>query len=118
MHPHIPAKHYGRGFAPFESAAMRAWNLSPLDARALLIIVKRTGITCANLGAELWGRRAYVNCSCPWARPAGVVMKRLRLAALVEIDRKENVLTVYRPTRKVARLLVDVSDEGKGGGRR
>lgn len=63
---------------------MRA--LSQVEARALLATVKYVWITCANLGAELWGKDFAVagNCSCPFARPAGGVVKRLRALGLVE----------------------------------
>lgn len=59
--------------------------MTEIDARALAIIVKRGPISCANLGDELWNRRRSAgNCSCPYARPAGKVVKRLRELGLVE----------------------------------
>lgn len=102
IHPRIPAAHYGRGFAPFEDEVMRRFGLSPLDARALLVIMKWNGhVTCANLGSELWSEgRPPGNCSCPWARPAGVVIKRLLAAGLVERDFSEPDRKAYKPTRK------------------
>lgn len=106
VQPRLPAPHYG-GMTPFEQAASREWGLSLLDARALLVMFKHNRITCANLGSELWGSptRGSGNCSCPWARPAGVVIKRLRELGLVERDRREKVLTLYRATSKVEALV-------------
>lgn len=59
--------------------------LSKAEARALLFIVKHVYTTCANLGDELWGKRKIAgNCSCPFARPAGAVIKKLRERGFVE----------------------------------
>ena len=59
--------------------------LSAAEARALLFIVKYVYTTCANLGAELWGNdRGPSNCSCPYARPAGAVVKKLRARGFVD----------------------------------
>lgn len=58
--------------------------LSKTEARALLAIVKFNPITCANLGDALWGNwRGPSNCSCPFARPAGAIVKRLRALGFV-----------------------------------
>jgi hypothetical protein len=102
--PQLPAAHYG-GATRFEQRASQEWGLSLLDARALLVVVKNNGITCARLGDELWGWHTAGNCSCPWARPAGVVMKRLRVAGLVEHDRSVKDRVFYRPSGKVEALL-------------
>jgi hypothetical protein len=104
MHPRLPAPHYGGG-SVFEQEASRRWGLSLLDARAMLVIVKNNGIGCATLGDQLWGKPGRGNCSCPWARPAGVVMKRLRDKGLVERDRNVTDRIFYRPTRLVERFL-------------
>ena len=49
---------------------------------------------CASLGTQLWhfgrGLRAQGNSTCPWARPAGAVLHRLKakgLAKHVQITR-------------------------------
>ena len=96
------------GTTPFELRARNEWGLSDLDARALLIVVKNNWITCARLGDQLWGKPGRGNCSCPWARPAGVVVKRLRKRGLVEQDRQVKDLTAYRPTRAVERVLSEM----------
>ena len=65
---------------------MTTVDLTPIDAEALAIIVKRGPISCANLGDALWygkTERRYGNCSCPFARPAGKVVARLRRLGLV-----------------------------------
>ena len=100
-----PAAHYGSSQAPFEMSAESEWGLSVIEQRALLVIVKSNGATCANLGAELWGRAGNGNCSCPWARPAGKVVKRLRELGLVRRDAKTGWLTVYRHTAIVERII-------------
>jgi len=73
--------------------------LSTSEARALLFIVKHVHTTCANLGYELWGKPGRGNCSCPWARPAGVVIKKLRARGFVDQHRVEgDPRTFYRAT--------------------
>jgi len=103
----IPAPHFS-GSTLFEQAASRAWGLSLIEARVLLVVVKNNGITCANLGAELWGSERHSgrgsNCSCPWARPAGKVMGRLRSKGLVELDNDPDRFR-YIPTSKVEALI-------------
>ena len=62
--------------------------LSEAEARALLVIVKNVCITCANLGDYLWNtKRVAGNCSCPYARPAGAIVKKLRARGFVERHR-------------------------------
>ncbi len=61
-------------------------KLSESEAKALIYVIKYGSITCANLGQELWGKPGRGNCSCPWARPAGAVIKKLRARGFVERD--------------------------------
>ena len=83
--------------------------LSQSEARALLLIVKYVSITCAWLGQELWGKPGRGNCSCPWARPAGVVIKRLRARGFVErYHRAGDPRTLYKATwRGEKHMLTD-----------
>ena len=60
-------------------------DLSAIEARALGVIVLHGEITCANLGDLLWHKGGRGNCSCPFARPAGLVIKRLRKLGLVDL---------------------------------
>jgi DNA-binding MarR family transcriptional regulator len=61
--------------------------LSSTQLRALVLIGRHGPITCASLGADLWGSdRRSSNCSCPWARPAGRVIASLRRRGLVDRD--------------------------------
>lgn len=63
----------------------RSIVLSESEARGLLALVKHVYMTCANLGEELWGNRPVSrNSSCPFARPAGAVVKRLRARGFVD----------------------------------
>jgi hypothetical protein len=59
-----------------------ARTLTAVEERAVAILA-RGPTTCARLGDELWGRNAAGNCSCPWARPAGALLKRLVRAGVV-----------------------------------
>jgi hypothetical protein len=92
------ASHFG-GTTPFEEAAVREWGLIPIDARALLVIWKYNGSTCTKLGDELWGRGTMS------ARPAGLVMRRLRLHGLVKRDGGDRHRIFYRATEKVEALM-------------
>lgn len=75
--------------------------LTESEAKALLYLVKHVYATCAMLGEHLWHKPGRGNCSCPWARPAGGVIKRLRARGLVQ--RKSNIpgdpRTFYEATR-------------------
>lgn len=77
-----------------------AAQLSEAEARALFALVKHVYMTCAVLGAQLWGTKNLSNCSCPWARPAGAVIKKLKARGFVE---RHYVMgdhrTLYRATR-------------------
>lgn len=53
-----------------------AGELTAVEQRAVAVL-SRGPTTCARLGDALWGRRGSGNCSCPWARPAGALLKRL-----------------------------------------
>ena len=87
----------------------RRWDvtpLSPIEARALRAAVKYMAITCALLGYVLWGKPGRGNCSCPWARPAGGVIKRLRARGLIQRHRVPgDPRTFYRPTWRGEKLL-------------
>jgi len=78
--------------------------LTKTQRLALGLIVKHGPVSCANLGDSLWGSRTHrggSNCSCPFARPAGVVVKALVGLELVERCRVQNdVRTLYVATRK------------------
>jgi len=92
-------------------------RLTPSEARALLGIVKHVFITCANLGSVLWGRNVAGNCSCPWARPAGKVVKRLRTYGLVERHRVTgDPRTFYRATTAGERQLITDADTRAAAG--
>lgn len=81
--------------------------LSEIEARALLAIVKYVAITCATLGGELWPGRRHSNCSCPFARPAGAVIKKLRARGLVERHYiQSDPRTLYKATRAGERHLL------------
>lgn len=54
------------------------------EERALKLLA-RGPMSCASLGDALWStRKSAGNCSCPYARPAGALIKRLRARGLVE----------------------------------
>jgi hypothetical protein len=62
---------------------MAAEPLSDVEQRAVDALASGPQ-TCANLGSALWGERPVgSNCSCPWARPAGAVLKRLLKRGIV-----------------------------------
>ncbi len=74
--------------------------LSESEARALLIIVKHGYVSCANLGNDLWHKGGRDNCSCPFARPAGAVIKKLRARGFVERHHSaHDPRTLYTATR-------------------
>jgi len=83
-------------------------KLIPTEARALLALVKYVYMTCANLGDELWSTKKIAgNCSCPYARPAGAIVKRLRARGLVERHRVDgDHRTFYRATRAGEKLIL------------
>lgn len=68
--------------------------MSVTEIDVLRSLIKHNFMTCAQLGYELWqgGRgagfapintRKYSSCSCPYARPAGAMVKRLVKKGLV-----------------------------------
>jgi hypothetical protein len=63
-------------------------DLTEGDVKALRLLVSFQGrlIGPGAFGDTLWGRRdrGGSNCSCPYARPAGKVLNRLKRAALAE----------------------------------
>jgi hypothetical protein len=61
-------------------------SLTPSDHRALALLVGCEGLVRpGHFGELLWpGHRGAGNCSCPHARPAGKVLKRLERAGLAE----------------------------------
>ena len=60
-------------------------TLSETEVRALKLLARHGPHTCANLGDVLWStRKSAGNCSCPYARPAGALLKRLRFLGLTE----------------------------------
>jgi len=92
-------------------------DLSKSEARALLAVVKYVALTCANLGAELWGKRGRANCSCPWARPAGAVIKKLRARGFVDRHRVAgDPRTFYKATWRGERhLMTDATTRATAG---
>jgi len=71
----------------WELAAIPGWRkymgpVTDIEERAFRILAEGP-ITCARLGERLWGKTGRGNCSCPWARPAGALLKRLRERGLV-----------------------------------
>lgn len=82
-------------------------GLTITERRALDIIARRGPISCANLGDELWGHRASSNCSCPYARPAGRVVKSLIRRELVmrsfETDRTTRYVVTLSGRRQARR---------------
>jgi hypothetical protein len=92
-------------------------ELSQSEARALLAVVKYVAITCANLGAELWGKAGRGNCSCPWARPAGAVIKKLRARGFVDRHRVPgDPRTFYKATwRGELHLRTDATTRATAG---
>lgn len=80
---------------------MSAEALTPTEKRAMAILIKHGPTSCAMLGDTLWGRkRAGSNCSCPYARPAGKVVKSLIAKGLVERDVSFTDRWYYAATRK------------------
>jgi hypothetical protein len=75
---------------------------------ALKLIVAHGPISCANLGDSLWGinsNKRSSNCSCPFARPAGKVVKGLVKLGFVERSRQPNEhRTLYAATRTGVRV--------------
>lgn len=69
---------------------MKPPKLTEIERRALECM-REWGrpVSAANLGDNVWRRgpqdRRYGNCSCPFARPAGKVLKRLRELGLTEL---------------------------------
>ena len=82
-------------------------TLSRTETLALLVLVRHGPITCANLGATLWNKKRVAgNCSCPHARPAGAVIKRLRERGYAERYRIDgDPRTLYRATWRGRRLM-------------
>jgi hypothetical protein len=79
---------------------MATKSLTESEAKALLYLVKRVYGTCAMLGEHLWHKPGRGNCSCPWARPAGGVIKRLRARGFVQRKRiSGDPRTFYEATR-------------------
>lgn len=89
---------------------------TPIEVRALRAIGKHVRISPANLGAVLWGWHTASNCSCPWARPAGAVIKRLRKQGLVERvhDKSGNDRSLYKITRAGERKLCESARTERG----
>ena len=58
-------------------------DLTDVELRALHAL-KRGPMSAANLGNELW-QRARGSSSCPFARPAGAILSRLRKLGLTEL---------------------------------
>jgi hypothetical protein len=79
-----------RARRPLEALAERALGLGEADKRALAILRRGGAMTCARLGEALWGRTGKGNCSCPWARPAGKLLHRLRRLGLVRREATEH----------------------------
>ena len=92
-------------------------GLSESEARALLALVKHVYASCATLGEMLWGKPGRGNCSCPWARPAGAVVKRLRARGFVDRHRVQgDPRTLYKATwRGEKHLLTDGGTRAKLG---
>lgn len=91
---------------------MTSVPLTEIEARVLLAIAKYGPVSCANLGDELWStKRVGGNCSCPYARPAGAVVKKLRQRGFVERHWVSgDPRTLYKATRageQRARKMVD-----------
>jgi hypothetical protein len=79
--------------------------MTDADRRALRVIINYGGISCATLGEKLWGRPGLGSCSCPWARPAGCVIKRLMTAGLVR-RRNDPDRFLYEATYKGKREAI------------
>ena len=77
---------------------MNAQTLSDVEQRAIRILERAGQTTCARLGEALWGRTGRGNCSCPWARPAGALLKRL-----VERGVVRRVLTAHLTLYELAK---------------
>ncbi len=91
--------------------------LSESEARALLALVKHVYMTCALLGEELWHRPGRANCSCPWARPAGAVVKKLCARGFVERHYVTgDPRTLYKATRAGERHLLTNTATRKAAG--
>lgn len=58
-------------------------DLSAVEERAVRVLERAGPTTCARLGEALWGRPGRGACSCPWARPAGALLKRLVVRGVV-----------------------------------
>jgi hypothetical protein len=88
------------------SRAVRLSDLTPTEVKALVVIGKHIFISCANLGAMLWGEDGYhgSNCSCPYARPAGRVVKSLLAKGLVQ-RRTDPDHILYELTRAGERFM-------------
>ena len=60
--------------------------------------------SAANIGDKVWrrgpGDRRYGNCSCPFARPAGRVLKRLREMGLTELVSAEDRSDLHGLTKR------------------
>lgn len=78
--------------------------MTEIEKRALVILA-RGPTTCAVLGSELWANAhpGAGNCSCPFARPAGSLIKKLRARGLVER---------HYPDRRDPRTLYTVTEAG------
>jgi hypothetical protein len=88
------------------------------EVDVLRSLLKHVYMTCAQLGFELWqgGRgaglaplykRGYHNCSCPFARPAGAMVKRLKAKGYVRRRIIANDhLTYYEVTPKGERAYM------------
>jgi len=85
-------------------------RLTEIEARALACI-RDFGrpVSAANLGDMVWRKgpqdRRYGNCSCPFARPAGKVLKRLREMGLTELVSTNDRSCLHGLTGRGRRLL-------------
>jgi hypothetical protein len=66
-------------------------SLTDADVRALCLLVEQKALVGPGyFGDLLWGRERHMsNCSCPYARPAGKVLGRLKAAGLAEYISEE-----------------------------
>lgn len=89
-------------------------DLPSTQIRALAMVIRLGRTTCAILGDQLWHKGGRGNCSCPFARPAGAVIAKLRKRGLVERCSDSNeVLTFYRATTAGHRAAI--AKRAKGG---
>ena len=79
------------------------------ELKFMAVMAENGPSRCAWLGERMWGADSHgaVNCSCPFARPAGKMIKRLRQLGLVADPVRDKYGSKYHLTIKGQKVLSD-----------